>query len=89
MERDRLARRVVGVGRNVVIQGLPRRPWQDLYHFFMTISWPRLFASYACFFLLFNLLFAALDGRLDRDRLRRLIRDAEQALQALRDLGLI
>jgi hypothetical protein len=35
-----------------------------------------------------NLLFAALDGRLDRDRLRRLIRDAEQAQQALKDLGL-
>lgn len=35
-----------------------------------------------------NLLFAALDGRLDRNRLRRLIRDAEVARQALRDLGL-
>jgi hypothetical protein len=36
-----------------------------------------------------NLLFAALDGRLDRDRLRRLIRDTEQARQTLRDLGLL
>ena len=35
-----------------------------------------------------TLLFAALDGRLDRDRIRRLIRDAEQARQTLRDLGL-
>ena len=34
------------------------------------------------------LLFAALDGRLDRERLRRLIRDPEQAQQALSDLGL-
>ena len=39
--------------------GLPRRPWQDLYHLFMTMSWPRLFGSYAGFFALFNLLFAA------------------------------
>ncbi len=35
-----------------------------------------------------TLLFAALDGRLDRYRVRRLIRDAEQAQQALSDLGL-
>ncbi len=35
-----------------------------------------------------TLLFAALDGRLDRDRIRRLIRDPEQARQAVRDLGL-
>ena len=40
--------------------GLPRRPWQDLYHLFMTVSWPTLFASYAGFFALFNLIFAAL-----------------------------
>jgi inward rectifier potassium channel len=51
---------VVGAGRNVVIRGLPRRTWHDLYHFLMTIGWPSLFASYACFFLLFNLLFATL-----------------------------
>lgn len=38
--------------------GLPRRPWQDLYHLFMTMSWPRLFGSYAGFFVFFNLLFA-------------------------------
>jgi inward rectifier potassium channel len=47
-------------GRNVLIRGLPRRTWHDLYHFFMTISWPRLFASYAGFFVTFNLLFAGL-----------------------------
>ncbi|MGH8181705.1 MAG: ion channel [Steroidobacteraceae bacterium] len=45
-------------GRQVLTFGLPRRPWQDLYHLFMTMSWPRLFASYAGFFALFNLLFA-------------------------------
>jgi inward rectifier potassium channel len=47
------------VGRQVVTYGLPRRPWQDLYHLFMTVSWPRLFASYAGVFVLFNLVFAA------------------------------
>ncbi|MDE2051800.1 MAG: Inward rectifier potassium channel [Gammaproteobacteria bacterium] len=46
-------------GRQVVTYGLPIRPWQDLYHLFMTLSWPRLFASYAGFFALFNLIFAA------------------------------
>jgi inward rectifier potassium channel len=46
-------------GRPVLTYGLPRRPWQDLYHLFMTMSWPRLFGSYAGFFALFNLLFAA------------------------------
>ena len=46
-------------GRQVLTYGLPRRPWQDLYHLFMTMSWPRLFGSYAGFFALFNLLFAA------------------------------
>ena len=47
-------------GRQVVTYGLPIRPWQDLYHLFMTLSWPRLFASYAGFFALFNVVFAAL-----------------------------
>jgi inward rectifier potassium channel len=58
--RDGFVRRMAAPGRNVLIRGLPRRPWHDLYHIFMTISWPRLFASYAGFFVLFNLLFAAL-----------------------------
>ncbi len=46
-------------GRDVLTQGLPRRPLHDLYHLFMTMSWTRLFASYAGFFVLFNLAFAA------------------------------
>ncbi len=46
-------------GRQVLTQGLPRRTWRDLYHLFMTLTWPRLFLSYAGFFVLFNLLFAA------------------------------
>ncbi len=53
------ARFTVG-GRSVLTSGLPRRAWHDLYHFFMKVSWPRLFASFAGFFVLFNLSFAAL-----------------------------
>lgn len=45
-------------GRRIVREGLPRRRWQDLYHVFMTVSWPRLFAAFAGFFFVFNLLFA-------------------------------
>jgi inward rectifier potassium channel len=45
-------------GRLVITHGLPRRLWQDLYHLFMTARWPALFASFAVFFLLFNLAFA-------------------------------
>ena len=47
-------------GRQIVTYGLPRRPWQDLYHLLMTMSWPRLFATYGSVFGLFNLVFAAL-----------------------------
>lgn len=46
-------------GRRVRLHGLPRRRWRDLYHVFMTASWPRLFGSFAAFFVLSNLLFAA------------------------------
>src|SRR5579883_2903597 len=56
---DPPAARQRGAGRQSVTYGLPRRPWQDLYHLFMTMSWPRLFASYAGFFIVFNLIFAA------------------------------
>jgi inward rectifier potassium channel len=57
--RRPLIRRTSTAGRQVLTFGLPRRPWQDLYHLFMTMSWPRLFVSYAGFFALFNLAFAA------------------------------
>jgi inward rectifier potassium channel len=33
---------------------------QDLYHYSMTVSWPRLFATIVAFFLLFDLLFGCL-----------------------------
>ena len=35
-----------------------RRLVQDLFHLFMTVSWPIIFASFATFFFVFNLLFA-------------------------------
>jgi inward rectifier potassium channel len=46
-------------GRQFVTHGLRRRIWQDLFHLFMTVSWPIIFASFAGFFFVFNLLFAA------------------------------
>ncbi len=49
--------RTLPSGRKVQLHGLPRRRWRDLYHVFMTTSWPRLFASFAAFFVLCNLLF--------------------------------
>ncbi|HEV2271113.1 MAG TPA: ion channel [Steroidobacteraceae bacterium] len=52
--------RTLPTGRQIVTFGLPRRPWQDLYHLFMTMSWPRLFVTYGSVFALFNLVFAAL-----------------------------
>jgi inward rectifier potassium channel len=38
--------------------GMRRRLLLDLYHQFMTVSWPTIFASFFGFFLVFNLLFA-------------------------------
>lgn len=58
--RRPVIRRAFPTGRQVLTYGLPLRPWQDLYHLFMTMRWPTLFASYAGFFVLFNLIFASL-----------------------------
>lgn len=58
-ENNPRLRSILVSGRRVLTSGLPRRTWHDLYHLFMTIRWPSLFASYAVFFVLFNLLFAA------------------------------
>ena len=46
--------------REVVTQGLRPAVFQDLYHFFMTVSWPRLFATIAAFYLAFDVLFGCL-----------------------------
>jgi inward rectifier potassium channel len=46
--------------REIITQGLRAAVFQDLYHFFMTMSWPQLFAIIAAFFLAFDLLFGCL-----------------------------
>jgi inward rectifier potassium channel len=46
--------------RTIVTHGLERRIWLDLYHYFMTVSWPRLFGTFAGFFFAFNVVFALL-----------------------------
>jgi inward rectifier potassium channel len=59
--KERLSRPGRGIlGRPFVTRGLARRFWQDLYHLFMTVGWPILFATFAAFFVVFNLVFAAL-----------------------------
>jgi inward rectifier potassium channel len=56
-----VGRRIVKVGaRQVVTQGIVRPLFHDLFHHFMTVSWPRLFATLATFFLVFDLLFGFL-----------------------------
>jgi inward rectifier potassium channel len=55
------APRRVTIGRyEFLIQGLSRNVLRDLYHHFMTVSWPRLFVTLAAFFLSFDLLFGLL-----------------------------
>jgi inward rectifier potassium channel len=46
--------------REIVSHGIAPAGLQDLYHYFMTVSWPRLFATIAGFFLVFDLLFGLL-----------------------------
>ena len=59
MPRTTAVMHTLASGRRLLRHGLPPRRWRDLYHFYMTLSWPRLFLSVAGFLLLFNLLFAA------------------------------
>jgi inward rectifier potassium channel len=53
-------RRVKVGGREIFTQGLSREVWHDLFHHFMTVSWPRLFGTLLAFFLAFDLLFGFL-----------------------------
>jgi inward rectifier potassium channel len=56
-----LGRRIVKLGtRRVVTQGIVTPIFHDLFHHFMTVSWPRLFATLAAFFIVFDLLFGFL-----------------------------
>ena len=43
--------------REIVTEGIRRAVFHDLFHYFMTVSWPRLFATFAAFFLAFDTLF--------------------------------
>ena len=46
--------------RQVVTRGIAPAVFQDLYHYLMTVTWPRLFAAIATFFLVFDFLFGCL-----------------------------
>lgn len=46
--------------REIVTQGIVSPIFHDLFHHFMTVSWPRLFATLATFFIVFDLLFGLL-----------------------------
>jgi inward rectifier potassium channel len=53
--------RLMRVGlRDVISQGIPREIVQDLFHYSMMVSWPRLFATIIAFFLVFDVLFGCL-----------------------------
>jgi inward rectifier potassium channel len=59
--RKPVGRRIVKLGtRQVVTEGIVRPIFHDLFHHFMTVSWPRLFATLATFFIGFDLLFGFL-----------------------------
>jgi inward rectifier potassium channel len=50
-------RRVRFGQREIVTQGMSKTIFHDLFHFFMTVSWPQLFGIFAAFFLAFDTIF--------------------------------
>jgi inward rectifier potassium channel len=46
--------------REFVTEGIDREIFHDLFHHFMTVGWPRLFATFAAFFLAFDTIFGFL-----------------------------
>src|ERR1700733_7327609 len=59
--RKPVGRRVVDLGpRQIVTEGIASPIFHDLFHHFMTVSWPRLFVTLAAFFLVFDLIFGFL-----------------------------
>lgn len=53
--------RPIKIGARIILaQGLAGGGLQDLFHYFMTVSWPQLFATFGAFFLAFDLLFGFL-----------------------------
>jgi inward rectifier potassium channel len=59
-ERPVELRRIRIGGREIITKGIARAVLQDLYFYFMTVSWPQLFATFALFFLSFDLFFGLL-----------------------------
>ena len=60
-ERQPVSVRRVRIGRREIItRGMSRAVFQDLFHFFMTVTWPQLFATFGAFFLVFDTLFGFL-----------------------------
>ncbi|MEO7206277.1 MAG: ion channel [Steroidobacteraceae bacterium] len=56
-----VGRRIVKLGtREFISEGIVTPIFHDLFHHFMTVSWPRLFATLAAFFIVFDLLFGFL-----------------------------
>ncbi len=53
-------RRVKLGGREIFTEGLSRAIFHDLFHYFMTASWPQVFGTLAAFFLGFDVLFGFL-----------------------------
>ena len=47
-------------GRNIYVHRLPLRLGHDIYHYCMTMSWPRFYLVIALLFLVLNMLFALL-----------------------------
>ena len=43
--------------REIITKGINRAIFHDLFHYFMTVSWPQLFATFAAFFLAFDTIF--------------------------------
>jgi inward rectifier potassium channel len=53
--------RTVKLGkRQIITEGIVNPIFHDLFHHFMTVSWPRLFATLGTFFIVFDLLFGFL-----------------------------
>jgi inward rectifier potassium channel len=53
-------RRVKIGAREIITRGISRVVLHDLFHYFMTISWPQVFATIIGFFLIFDVLFGLL-----------------------------
>jgi inward rectifier potassium channel len=58
--RSANVRRIRFQEREIITEGLKSEVFHDLFHHFMTVSWPRLFATFAAFFLAFDTLFGFL-----------------------------